>query len=265
MGSWKKKNIGKALLLSLLIVGGSTTAVTALQSSSLHFGLDEVQFNSGGVLHACDASNNLCSDQSLGELGVGDSSSFSGQVKGGSTVTDRQPYIEFKITGATSLDVGTLTSATTKVASTTFSVKTYLAGGGYKVINASPGPQNNGYTMHTLSAATPPTIGNEQFGINLVANSCPTNAPALPALGGCTGGFGANPVQVPDSTFSNGTFGTGYGTANNYKYVNGDTIASSSTSTGETDYTISYMFNISDVTPGGTYIFHHVIVATSTY
>ena len=56
-----------------------------------------------------------------------------------------------------------------------------------------------------------------------------------------------------------------YSLANNYKYVKGDTIAGSASSSSETDYTISYIFNVSPVTPGGTYVFHHVIVATATY
>ena len=262
MGSWKNKKILNALLLGLLLMGGSTAIATAAQSSSSSYSIDQAFFGSGGQLNSC--STTYCTNQRLGELGIGNSSSANAQVKSGSTVTDRQPFIEFVITGPTSIDVGTLTSATTHVASTTFSVKTYLAGGGYKVLNASPGPLNGNYLMHLLSSPTSPNIGNEQFGINLVANACPTNAPGS-GPGSCSSTLGANPVQVPDSSFSNGTVATGYNTPDSYKYVNGESIAYSNTSSGETDYTISYMFNISDVTPGGTYVFNHVLVATSTY
>lgn len=260
MTAWKQ--IQKSLLLCLLVALGITGVANAVQSSSSSYGVDETQFSSGGVLNSC--STTYCTNQTLGELGVGNISSTNGQVLSGGIVTDRQPYIEFVITGPTTIDVGTLTSASTHVASTSFRIKTYLAGGGYKIVNASPGPLNNNYLMHLLNSPTPPSIGNEQFGINLVANSCPSNAPTT-GLGSCSGGFGADPVQVPDSSFSNGAVAAGYNTTNSYKYVNGDTIASSSTSSGETDFTVSYMFNISDVTPGGTYIFNHVLVATSTY
>jgi hypothetical protein len=77
--------------------------------------------------------------------------------------------------------------------------------------------------------------------------------------------LGANPVQVPDSTFSFGTVASGYDTPCQFKYVNGDTIAQSAKSSGETDYTISYIVNINNVTPGGTYTMNHVLVATSTF
>jgi hypothetical protein len=95
-------------------------------------------------------------------------------------------------------------------------------------------------------------VGTEQFGINLVANTNPTT-------------FGANPVQQPDSTFSYGAAATGYNTANLFKYVKGDVVASSSKSSGTTVYTISYLYNISPVTDAGEYRFSHVLVATATF
>jgi len=90
------------------------------------------------------------------------------------------------------------------------------------------------------------------LGMNLAANTSPTT-------------FGAVPVQIPDSTFSFGVATSNYNTANQYMYVNGDTIASSPKSSGETDYTISYILNITNITPGGTYTMNQAIVATSTF
>jgi hypothetical protein len=77
--------------------------------------------------------------------------------------------------------------------------------------------------------------------------------------------FGAGPVQVPSGAFSNGTVASGYNTANLYKYVKGDTIASSAASSGETDYTISYILSINSSTPAGQYTMNNVLVATSTF
>jgi hypothetical protein len=106
--------------------------------------------------------------------------------------------------------------------------------------------------MQGMATTAASSVGTEQFGINLRANTSPAT-------------FGADPVQVPDNTFSFGTVAAGYNTPNQYKYVKGDTIASSSRSSGETDYTISYIMNIGNLTPGGTYNMAHVLVATSTF
>lgn len=249
-----------ALVLSLIVVlVGTTASATALQASSANYGVDNAVFGSGGELNACSTS--YCSKQSAGELTVGNTASANYQAQGGNN-TDRNPYLQF-IVNATNIDVGVLSTTTTKTASATFSVKTYLASG-YVVVNASPPPTNGSYTLNALASPTASSTGSEQFGINVVANSCPANNPTS-GLGGCSGSLGASPVQVPDSTFSYGQAATGYNTANLYKYVNGDTIAYSNKSSGETDYTISYLFNIKDTTAGGTFTMNHVLVATSTF
>jgi len=248
MWSAKYKKFKNLLLLGLLIALGATGGVTALQASSTTYGVDETFFGNGGELNAC--STTYCTKQTAGDLGVGNTKSTTYQAQAGSLITDRTPYLEFVVNN-TNVNLGTLTTTTTATATASFYVKTYLAGG-YVVINSSPGPQNNGYTMHGLTSATGSSIGNEQFGINLVANTSPTT-------------FGAGPAQAPDSTFSFGQVSAGYNTPNLFKYVNGDTVAFSNSSSGETDYTVSYIYNISNITPGGTYILQHNLVATSTF
>lgn len=222
----------------------------AQQSSSAHYSVDEVYFGTGGELNAC--STNYCSKQAAGETGVGASSSTNYKSQAGFN-TDRTPYLSFIVTGGTT-DLGVLSTGSASTATATFSVKTYLAGG-YVVQTVSDPPKNSLPNQPTLTALSTPTAsspGTEQFGINLVANTSPTS-------------FGSNPIQVPDSTFSFGAAATGYNTANLFKYVKGDTVAQSTKSSGETDYTISYLFNISNVTAAGQYTFNHVLVATSTF
>jgi hypothetical protein len=116
------------------------------------------------------------------------------------------------------------------------------------------------------SPASPATsaVGTEQFGINVVANSCPGSAPGS-GSGSCSGTLGANPSQDPDATFSFGHAATNYDVAISYTYNDGDIIAQSDTSSGFTLYTISYLFNISNVTPAGTYTMSQSLVATSTF
>ena len=220
------------------------------QSCSTNYQVNETYFGAGGDLQNCSTA--YCAKTSVGELGVGNSASANYQAQAGFN-TDRTPYLEFKVTG-TSTDLGVLSASSTKTANTTFSVKTYLAGGYILQVVSDP-PTGTAPSFHQLSplaSATTSQAGTEQFGMNLVANTSPTT-------------FGASPVQVPDSTFSFGAVASGYGTPNNYKYVKGDTIAQSTRSTGETDFTASYIFNISNVTPASEYQFHQILVATSTY
>lgn len=241
------KQIASLSFLAVLVVFGSTGVVQAAQSSSSHFQVNEVQFGSGGDLHDCSA--NYCAKTSAGETAVGNTKSTNYQAQGGFN-TNRTPYIQFMVNAA-NIDLGVLSTGSTKTATATFSVKTYLSSG-YNVITASDPPKNGNKFLTGLTTPTAPATGQEQFGINLVANTSPTT-------------FGANPVQVPSSTFSFGAAAAGYNTANKYKYVKGDVIASSTKSSGETDYTMSYIFNISNTTAGGAYTMQHVLVATSTY
>ena len=111
---------------------------------------------------------------------------------------------------------------------------------------------NGSYVLNGLSTPTASAVGTEQFGINLVANTNPAT-------------FGAGPAQVPDSTFGYGQVSNGYNQPNVYKYVQNDTVAYSDTSSGTTNYTLSYIFNVSNLTAGGTYTLRHVLVATSTF
>lgn len=232
------------LLLAITLV---PMLASAAQSNSTNFQVNEVFFGSGGELHAC--SSNYCSKQSAGELAVGHFSSTNYQAQAGFN-TDRLPYIEF-VTGNTFVDLGTLDATSTKTTTATFRVKAYLSHG-YDVVNASDPPSNNSYTMQTITIPAASSVGTEQFGMNLVANTSPTT-------------FGANPVQSPDSTFSFGIVKVDYSSPNLYKYLKGDSVAYSTSSTSSTNYTVSYIFNVSNITPGGQYTVHHVMVATATY
>ncbi|HYF97284.1 MAG TPA: hypothetical protein VD947_04600, partial [Patescibacteria group bacterium] len=77
--------------------------------------------------------------------------------------------------------------------------------------------------------------------------------------------FGADPSQSPDGSFSFGYAATGYDTANLYKYVKNDVIAQSDESSGQTNYTISYIYNINSLSPAGVYVFNQDLVVIGTY
>jgi len=205
----------------------------------------------GGVVNAC--STNYCLNASLGDTGIGNSSSTNYRAYGGYTTT-ADPYIEL-VTPNSVTSVGVLSSSSTSYTTAQFSVRAYLASG-YTVINGSPAPRavSNGITHYLATPSTPTasTIGTEQFGINLVANTSPAS-------------IGSNPQQLPSSSYSYGTAATGYNTSNLYKYAQGDIIAQSASSSGYTTYTVTYIFNITNTTPSGFYNFSHTLIATGYY
>lgn len=223
--------------------------------SSSTYGVDEVFMGSGGANDMSSATYK--GRASLGDTVVGNSASGTYQSYGG-FVTTSDPFIELIVTPVNT-DLDYLSHTSTATTTTSFTIRTYLASG-YVVVNGSDPPlATSGAANHTLNALTSPTassFGSEQFGINLVANSFPAS------LGG---GVSKDPEQLPGVSYSFGAAAAGYNTTNLYKYVKGDTIASSASSSGNTKYTISYIYNITDYTPAGEYKFNHIVIATSTY
>lgn len=247
------------------------------QSCATSYGVAQTHFGSGGQL--CDVNSpstspesaHYCANTNLGELGIGNTASTNYQSQAGSPLSvNREPYIAFTVGGASTY-LGDLKTTCTTVTTGNFSVKTYLAGS-YIVVTDAVAPTSAGtappHTLNTPSTPSSPAAGTEQFGMNVVANSgmSPANCDGSTAVG-------ANPSQNPDSTFSFGAAATSaqnantdsYNTPGKFMYNNGDVIAYSNKSSGETDYTITYMYNISGTTPTGNYIFNDILVATSTY
>lgn len=239
----------------LLLFAGSQAALAqcpeGAQSCSNTYQVDQTFFGSGGQLESC--SGQFCSKQTLGELGVGATNSANFRAYAGFNTTDA-PYIELYVT-AVSRDLGFL--ETTQASTTTgqFYVRAWQANG-YGVQTASDPPTNGtGDQIAPLTAGGTSVPGTEQFGINLIKNVAFAGGPDL----------GEDPVQVPDNTFAFGAVVSGYDTDATFRYNKGDFVARSTQSTSRTIYTVSYLYNISEVTPSGQYNFNHVLVATGTY
>ncbi|HSX08276.1 MAG TPA: hypothetical protein VLG11_05265 [Candidatus Saccharimonadales bacterium] len=224
--------------------------VTASASSSASYQIQEDFV--GGTGGAYAASATYQSIDSSGAAAVGNGSSSTYKTQSGATTTN-DPNLSFSI-GSGSVSLGTLTTASTGTATATFSVLNYTSYG-YIVQMLGSTPSYAGHNLTALSSGGSSTAGSEQFGINLVADTLPA------ALIGVS----ADPQQVPDSTYSNGTFGTGYGSANTYKYNSGDTIAQATQTSGQTNFTISYIANISATTPAGNYTGAETLICTGTY
>jgi hypothetical protein len=264
----------------LAVVCGIPAAVSATctsnqQSCSSSYGVGETHFGSGGqvCIPGTNGSTHYCADMSAGDLSVGGTSSTDYQNHTGSGLTThREEYIEVDVNNAPFTFTDPLSRTCTSVTTADFSVKTYLADGYVVQTEGNPptSAEPNPHTFATNTTPTVPNVGQEQFGINLVANSgnMPNDCQAPP------NSLGADPLQVPDSTYS---FGAAAGSAQNpsnsdaydqtgkFMYRNGDVIAYSDSSSGETDYTMSLIYNIDNLTPGGVYVFSDSIVATSTY
>lgn len=222
----------------------------ALAGTSNNFRIDESFIGPGGVLDSSSAGFQLQSgQQAIGNIAVGGGESSNFQVKNG-YVTTPDPRLECLI-NTPSISFGSFSTSVTSTATATFSVMNYTSYG-YIVSILGNTPRMGTHNLTNLSANAASTPGTEQFGINLAANTSPTT-------------FGSAPVQVPDNTFSYGNAATNYNTSNSYRYNNGDTIASATKSSGQTNYTISYIANVATTTPGGTYTGNQTILCTGTY
>jgi hypothetical protein len=257
MQKWRK--IIFIIVVGVLpIVSGSVANATVY--SSTHYQVNQVLFGSGGCLSTVCSSSNYSAQIAVGEVGVGNTKGNAYQAYSGFDTND-QPYLQFIVTSS-STSLGTLSTTSVATATGTFSVRDYLSQG-YIVETDSPPPSSGYHTLTALSTASLSAPGTEQFGMNLVANTSPA--------------VGTGPVQFPSSVFSFGTVtagapgpngtsvATGYSTPNYFKYNSGDVIAASNQSSGQTNYTISYITNISSTTPGGAYTFNQVLIALPTY
>lgn len=249
------------LLIAAVAALCSVPQVSAQQSSSSHYQVNESFFGTGGSLDA--ASSQYKAKQSAGELAVGQmrSTLYSGQA---GFNTDRTPYLAIA-TLTTSVDIGVLDSSHANVGTAQFWVRAYLSDG--YVVRSYGGPPTNGtHSLSTSGTAFTSTPGDEQFGMNLAVNSIAGAMTGTPLT--AMTNFGAAPTQYPNypaDPFGFGQADADYTTANQFRYIDGDQIAYSTQSSSDTTYTMSYLYNMSGVTPAGTYTMYHIIVATATF
>lgn len=233
-------------LTSALVALGLLAAPTVLRAGqSNSFRIDEDFIGGGGLVE--ESSANYKTGESIGDIGIGayDSASSSSnyQIHGGYTTTS-DPALAF-IVNTSTINFGALSTTSTATATSTFSVINYTSYG-YVIQTLGSPPTNGSYTLTGMNPATTSQVGVEQYGINLKANTSPISFGADPS-----GGFGVA--------------ASGYDTANNYKYVSGNTIASAPKSSAQTNFTISYIVNASNTTAGGSYTGSQTLICTGTY
>jgi hypothetical protein len=262
MRRWNRQVIF-ALVLSLGLSSSAWATIGDPSYSSASYQVIESEIGGNGQFSSASGSYNInpYSDDagsSLGESAVGNSSSTSYQSNAGFNTTGA-PGLTM-VVNTPSVSLGTLSSSAARFQTATFDVTDYTSSG-YVVQIVGSTPSNSGYHLTGLATDTASSAGTEQFGINTVRNTVAAQ--------------GANPVQVPNSTFSFGVAGDGttgvfgstrpYTISDQYRFNGSDVIASSPKSSGDTTYTITFMANIRTTTPGGQYQGNFDLVATGTF
>ena len=229
-------------IVGVILMTNFAYAEDILKSDSYQF--DESSVGSDGTLQSGSANYQVTN--STGDLVVGDSSSSGYNLSSGSKTTN-DPSLSFSINSGSS-SFGSFSTVNPTVTTTSFSVTNYTSYG-YVVQIVGTAPKYGSHTIKPMTETASSIAGTEQFGINVVANTSPSN-------------FGANP--------DNGQFGFGvaavnYNEPNKFRYVSGETIAMAPKSSGQTNYTISYLVNVDSLTPGGQYTSDQILIVTGTY
>lgn len=211
---------------------------------STNYRIDESAISTGNLLQSSSA--NYKALDGINDLAIGNSASSNYQVNAGSK-TDPYPWLSVRILSSNAA-FGILSPTTTATATASFSVINYTSYG-YVVQIEGTTPTNGAHSLPAMTTESS-QAGIEQFGMNLVANTEPTNP------------LGANP---DNGQFGYGTVNEDYAVANTFHYSNGSIIASAPKSSGVTTYTISYIMNVQPLTPGGRYQSGQSLVVTGTY
>lgn len=183
-------------------------------------------------------------------MAVGAAASSNYQVEAGSR-TSPDPVLTFEMNAANA-DFGTFSATTAATSTATFSVTNYTSYG-YVVQMVGQPPKYGNTEIAPMTAGAASQPGVEQFGVNLVANTSPES-------------FGANPNNgTAPNEFGHGQVAPNYATPNEFRYVSGETIALAPKSSGKTTYTLSYIVNVTNLTPGGQYASDQTLVVTGTY
>lgn len=168
-------------------------------------------------------------------------SSTAGQVTVTASVDET---ITFTL-ASSSVSLGTITASSTGSGTSTMSAATN-AGTGYVITVNGSTLTAGANTITALNAQTASTQGTEQFGINLRDN-------ATPNVGSDVSGAGTGAVA------------SNYNTADQYRFVSGDTVASAAAATNSNTYTVSYIANISSITEPGSYATTLTYIMSATF
>ncbi|HUC86785.1 MAG TPA: hypothetical protein VMR75_00455 [Candidatus Saccharimonadales bacterium] len=101
-------------------------------------------------------------------------------------------------------------------------------------------------TQSANGSATTSSVGTAQFGMNLVNNTSPSGGAAVSGSG-------------------SGTYGTNYGTQNNFRFYTGDTVATAAAATNANTFTVDYLVNVPGSQAAGAYTANFTYICTATF
>jgi hypothetical protein len=131
------------------------------------------------------------------------------------------------------IDMGEFSTSNTTRVSSEFVVATN-AGYGYSVTMSGTTLTSGNNTIPAIFPGGGSTIGTNQFGVNLRANS-------TPSIGADPNGLGVGVVALE------------YNTPNLFRFRSGDTLVTSNNSSDNQKFTVSYVTNINGAQPAGYY------------
>lgn len=248
----KSKTFFRQLFAAFMVAVLLPAAAIAQNSSSSNYEVYEAQFGSGGIDEQC-STGEFCAQGSLGANAVGRQSSDNFNAEAGA-LTQNAEFLEFVI-DSSFVDFGELTPSTTGTGTVNFYVRSYISSG-YNVLSIGEGLSSGTDEIDALSTTGLSQQGTEQFGINVVDNTSPD--------------IGADPENIPDGSFADGRVSSGYNTVDEFRFVSGEPIAEAPATAGNqgvgrTNYTVSYIANVGQLTPAGTYTVEHSLVAVPTF
>jgi len=144
-----------------------------------------------------------------------------------------------------SVSFGTFSSTAASTGTSVMAASTNGATGYAITVNGTT-LTSGGNTISALATQTASSTGTEQFGLNLRDNATPN--------------VGADP-----SGSGGGSYSANYGTADQFRFVTGDTVASSGGATNANAFTVSYLVNVGGATEAGTYTATMTYIATATF
>jgi hypothetical protein len=164
-----------------------------------------------------------------------------GQITVTATVDEA---LTFTLSAAT-VALGTITTGTTGKDGTVAFTASTNAASGYSVTYTGNTLSTTGGTIPAY-AGSASAAGTAGFGFNLAANTVPTVGTAVSGTGTATAS-------------------AGYNSANSFKFLSGDPIASVGAPSNSNTFTIAYVANISGATPAGAYTTTLSYVATPNF
>ncbi|HEU0266628.1 MAG TPA: hypothetical protein VFQ70_03300 [Candidatus Saccharimonadaceae bacterium] len=219
-----------------------STPVAAEVSSSKNYQVTDTEFGSTSLQQSC--SSKYCATVSIGDMTPGEKAGVA-QFR---TYTTGHAHLQVIIEAGSS-DLGTLSTEETATKTMVVKVQNYI-GAGYVVQIVGTPPTFDTHVLKALTSPSASRAGHEQFGLNVVKNTLPN--------------VGVDPSSDSSKTVL-GAAAADYDTANLFQYHSGDVVARGTSASGETDYTVSMIVNISNLTPPGHYTSNLQAVVIPTY